>query len=114
MRAASLISVLMISARTIPAWTISALMIPAWIIMGPAATARSEPPDTNSSAAIEANAARWAELDAQARMTDGDYDGAVQAEQTADVNRKHAEELTARVPAHQRRNDTRPGGENSP
>jgi hypothetical protein len=28
--------------------------------------------------------ARWAELEAQARVTDGDYDGAIQAQQQAD------------------------------
>ena len=31
----------------------------------------------------DSNEARWAELEAQARVADGDYDGAVQAEQQA-------------------------------
>lgn len=32
------------------------------------------------------DAARWADWEAQARMADGDYEGAVQAEQEAQVN----------------------------
>ena len=42
-------------------------------------------------AAANRDAARWAELEAQARITEGDYDGAVQAEQRADVERRKAD-----------------------
>ncbi|WP_428537742.1 hypothetical protein [Rhodopila sp.] len=41
-------------------------------------------------AAADRDAARWAELEAQARITDGDYDGAVQAEQQAGKDRLRA------------------------
>jgi hypothetical protein len=37
------------------------------------------------------NQANWAELEAQARIADGDYDGAVQAEQQADADRHEAD-----------------------
>jgi hypothetical protein len=43
------------------------------------------------SPAADRNEARWAEWEAQARITDGDYDGAVQAEQQADVERHEAD-----------------------
>jgi len=51
-----------------------------------------------SAAAADRNDARWAELEAQARITDGDYDGAVQAEQQANADRHNADrhELMAR------------------
>ena len=41
-------------------------------------------------AAADRDAARWAELEAQAKITDGDYDGAVQAEQQANASRHNA------------------------
>ena len=45
----------------------------------------------SGAAAADRDAARWAELEAQARITDGDYDGAVQAEQQASTERLRAE-----------------------
>ncbi|WP_428489977.1 hypothetical protein [Rhodopila sp.] len=47
--------------------------------------------DPGAAAAADRDAARWAELEAQARITDGDYDGAVQAEQQASTERLRAE-----------------------
>ena len=44
----------------------------------------------SGAAAADRDAARWAELEAQARITDGDYDGAVQAEQQAGKDRLRA------------------------
>jgi hypothetical protein len=83
MRAASLILVLTI--MTLPAQV------------------RAEPTSTAPSAATESNDAGWADTDAKARIIDGDYDGAVQAQQTADAARKQADEQPAharnRVPA---------------
>lgn len=55
-------------------------------------------PDAAAAAGKEAQVdrddARWAELEAQRRATDGDYDGAVQAHQQAEqalqeANRRH-------------------------
>jgi hypothetical protein len=39
------------------------------------------------------NQARWADLEAEGRATDGDYDGAVQAHQEAERDRLTAERL---------------------
>jgi hypothetical protein len=52
-----------------------------------------------SPAAEDRNEAGWAEREAQARITDGDYEGAVQAQHQADVDRQQAEryELTERA-----------------
>ncbi len=60
-------------------------------------SAHPNPPDANPGAQTEYNEANWAELDAQARITEGDYDGAVQAEQHAEAARKAADELAARA-----------------
>jgi hypothetical protein len=45
---------------------------------------------------MEYNESRWADWDAEARITDGDYDGAVQAERQANAARKAADESNAR------------------
>ena len=47
--------------------------------------------------AREGMAVVLADWDAQARITDGDYDGAVQAEQLAQAARKQADELATRA-----------------
>lgn len=65
--------------------------------------ARSEPPSMSpSTAAVERNAARWADWEAEARIVAGDYDGAVQARHQADAARAKADqqELAARAPKH--------------
>jgi hypothetical protein len=65
--------------------------------------AGSDPPDTRpSNAATNRNEARWADREAEARIVEGDYDGAVQAKQQADSARAKAEqqELAARAPKH--------------
>ena len=56
-------------------------------------------PSAATSAASERNQARWADLEAQARISDGDYDGAVQAEKQAQVARNKAaqREMAARA-----------------
>jgi hypothetical protein len=48
-------------------------------------------PAEQSPAAADRNEARWADWEAQARIADGDYDGAVQAEQQADTARYQAD-----------------------
>lgn len=48
-------------------------------------------PSVSSSAAAASSDARWAEWEAQSRITDGDYDGAIQAEQQAQADRRQAE-----------------------
>jgi len=42
---------------------------------------------SDSRAQASLNEARWADLEAQRRATDGDYDGAVQAHEQAEQNR---------------------------
>ena len=44
---------------------------------------------------VARNAARWAELEAQGRITEGDYEGAVRAQEQADMERRSAERLEA-------------------
>ncbi len=75
-----------------------ARLIPVLMLTVLSTPARPEPPNINSSPATEYNEARWADWDAQARIADGDYDGAVQAEQHANAARKQADELAARAP----------------
>ncbi len=48
-----------------------------------------------SQAKAEQDQARWSDLEAQRRETDGDYEGAVQAEQQADRDLQEAERLRA-------------------
>ncbi len=47
-------------------------------------TSNQMPPTANDQAQFERDEARWADLEAQRRATDGDYDGAVQAHQQAE------------------------------
>jgi hypothetical protein len=49
------------------------------------------------------NETRWAEWEAQARITDGDYDGAVQAEQQANVTRHEADRPEIVRPSNDRK-----------
>jgi hypothetical protein len=65
--------------------------------------AQSASPETSPSTAnAERNDARWADWEAQGRIAEGDYDGAVQAKQQADAVRAKAdrEELAARAAKH--------------
>ncbi len=56
-------------------------------------------PAAGVSARGDRDEARWADWEAQARITDGDYDGAVQAEQQAEAERHEADrqEMLARA-----------------
>jgi len=47
-------------------------------------------PMAGSPAQLDRDAARWADLEAQSRVTDGDYDGAVQAHQQAEQKMQEA------------------------
>jgi hypothetical protein len=60
--------------------------------------ARSDPSDLSLAATANRDEARWADWEAQARITDGDYDGALQAEQQAEADRHEADrqEMLAR------------------
>jgi hypothetical protein len=64
-----------------------------------AGVARADPPGVGPNASAARNEAYWADWDAQARITEGDYDGAVQAEKLAEAKRQQAdrEELAARA-----------------
>jgi hypothetical protein len=62
-------------------------------MMVPAAHADNGSHRASRSASDEAN---WADWDAKARMTDGDYEGAIQAEQYAQATRRAADDLAAR------------------
>ena len=48
-------------------------------------------PGTSSQAQFERDEARWADLEAQRRATEGDYDGAVQAHQQAEQDLQQAD-----------------------
>ena len=54
--------------------------------------ARSERPGISPSVTTERNDANWADLDAAARMTDGDNEGATQAERYAERERARAQQ----------------------
>ena len=54
--------------------------------------AAAEAPGISPSAAIDRNQAKWADLEAQARITDGDYEGALQAERQAQAARDRADQ----------------------
>ena len=71
---------------------LSALFLLSLLAMG-AAIAGS--PANRPSLSTERDEARWADWEAQARITDGDYDGAVQAQQRADAQRRAVEEREA-------------------
>jgi hypothetical protein len=75
----------------------AASLIPILILALLPVGARPDPSDLTPSARPEYNEANWADWDAQARMTDGDYDGAVQAEQRAAAARKAVEERAAQA-----------------
>jgi hypothetical protein len=47
-------------------------------------------PVAGSRAQLDCDQARWADLEAQMRVTDGDYDGAVQAHQQAEQKMQEA------------------------
>jgi hypothetical protein len=49
------------------------------------------PPSSGTEAQFDRDEARWADLEAQRRATDGDYDGAVQAHQQAEQALQEAE-----------------------
>jgi hypothetical protein len=52
-------------------------------------------PATDASVVDARNEARWAELEAQSRIIEGDYEGAVHAQQQADAARRTADRLEA-------------------
>ena len=79
-------------------WGLMLLATPAMLPVPASAEPGAAGPGAGGSGAADAgeaaanrDAARWAELEAQARITEGDYDGAVQAEQRADVERRKAD-----------------------
>jgi hypothetical protein len=78
----------------------AAVAIPLLFLIAAPSCAQAEPADIRPGVSADQNEARWAEWEAQARITDGDYDGAVQAEQQADAVRREAErrETLARAP----------------
>jgi hypothetical protein len=69
------------------------------ILIALAGAVRADPPGIGPSASADRNEANWADWDAQARITEGDYDGAVQAAKRAEAKRQQAdrEELAART-----------------
>jgi hypothetical protein len=72
------------------------------------AQARPDPSIMTPSAAAQYDEARWAEWDAKARMAEGDYDGAVEAEQRAGAARKQTEQPVIRKPIRPTQNETSP------
>jgi hypothetical protein len=73
--------------------------IPLLILIALPGVGCSEPPGIGPAASTDRNAANWADWDAQARITEGDYDGAAQAERLAEATRQRAdrEDLAARA-----------------
>jgi hypothetical protein len=63
-----------------------------------ASSAHANPPDISPAARTQYETADWAEWDAQARITQGDYDGATQAQQHAAAARRQADDLASRAP----------------
>jgi hypothetical protein len=51
-------------------------------------------------AAQHRNEAQWAEQEAEARMTDGDYDGAVLAQQQANADWQQADRASDHIERH--------------
>ncbi len=73
-----------------------ALAVPLLLLTALPVAARCEPAAPGTAAA-DRNEARWADWEAQSRMVDGDYDGAVQAERQADADRRDAEDQQPRA-----------------
>ncbi len=65
--------------------------------------AQTNRPPSSPSAAIARNDAEWAEWQADKRLTEGDYDGAIQSQGRADADRRAA----ARMDAYARGADPR-------
>jgi hypothetical protein len=63
---------------------------------------RAEPAGMAPAAFADSNEARWADWEAQARITDGNYDGAIQAQEQANTDRREAkhQEMLARSAKH--------------
>ena len=76
-----------------------ASLLPAVLLALLSAPAYPDPPNVGAAANSRSNEAAWADWDAQARITDGDYDGAVQAEQRAKQARQEADQVAARTPS---------------
>ena len=73
----------------------AALALLPGLLLAASAFGQSIGPAANPAADVARNAARWAELEAQARITEGDYEGAVRAQEHADIERRSAEQLEA-------------------
>ena len=78
-----------------------AVAIPLFMLVASPVLAKPGP-DNASPAAVDRNEADWAEREAQARITDGDYDGAVRAHGQADADRHEAERYEAMARAAKR------------
>jgi hypothetical protein len=75
-----------------------AFVVPILMLALSPTPARPDTADLSPAAAENRNDARWAEWEAQARITEGDYDGAIKAQRQADADRQQAaqKELLAR------------------
>jgi hypothetical protein len=71
-----------------------AFTIPLLILVAMPGLAHADPATINPSAAAaeDRTKAEWADREAQSRIVEGDYDGAVQAEQQADNDRRQADQ----------------------
>ena len=65
------------------------------LLLAVSASGQSTAPAANPAVDVARNAARWAEIEAQERITEGDYEGAVRAQEQADAERRSAERLEA-------------------
>ncbi len=71
----------------------TALALLCLVIAAPAVGQTTGPATPAPSVDIERNKARWADIEAQRRITDGDYEGAVRAQSQADSDRRAAARL---------------------
>jgi hypothetical protein len=68
-------------------------VVPLLMLVAMPTVARSDASQAGPAAAADRDEARWADWEAQARITEGDYDGAIQAEQQADTDRRESVRL---------------------
>ena len=76
-------------AATLPLLLVLLCALPAWAQPTQPGIAPAPRPSTDR------DEARWAQWEAEARITDGDYDGAVQAAQQAEAERQKAQQADA-------------------
>ena len=73
----------------------AALALSPGLLLTVSAFGQSIGPAANPAVDVARNAAGWAELEVQGRITEGDYEGAVRAQEQANIERRSAKRLEA-------------------